>query len=1107
MNRFRLNIHTTCALIATVLLSTSCVKDIFTKDRNAKEIVLYAGMNSIVLDTKAEDSYSGGVIDSDSPFVIPVAIFRTNQSDNANYPAFTNSPRAIPATLRLPDETGVREVIFDYAQFGDGTSEIAFAGVGPWNNNDVTHSATGTTVSFTIDGSTDIIYGTPVRGTTTETFPCMPFNHALCQFNVYAYYAYGERQKVVNGEPVFDDNGQPVMETYSTYETWGKLEESLIRNILSQCDITLPNSISESEEFNIEYKGTARDIEFVKRNAGDGIELGKTFEEATRIGTLLAAPPTGTSKFLNIKVRTELEQSAKEVSVAKNFQPGLAYNIYLRFADHGQINASATISQWTESVEVNQTQGVSMYYSLSRYGTANCYMINSGNYNYSFDGTVKGNGFVSELTPDASGGPTSVALNPDHVGILWTDFDNTVTVSDETVPYVYVEPQISNGLVLVKVGDSSKNTHVLEREGNVLIAAYDSNDNIIWTWHLWLCDPVYSRGLGNGYNIQDRNLGATSNNKNEGNSIGLFYQWGRFTPISFNSPKKEDGKPFPVSVQTETTTYANAIGNPGVIYGSNSAKWTSDANEGKSTIWGYKNEYTEMKKTIYDPCPAGYMMSDPSAWDAIVASTPTRNQNGIEMTILGNQVWLPSSGYYSGTSNNGSGFHTWTAEASSTASQYFYYPTTGSPSLSSGNGGLLKPVRCKAVAKEDVFVRELSAAQTANCYIVSKTGYFKFRANVRGNGNGTLNPLSTTPVDPWDITAGMNAYFNTEGAIVRMLWWQGDLSDATWQDATKFDAKGMTGIEIMDEGRLDEDGCVTFKVGELKKGNLILAIERAGNILWSWHIWICESDPEDVFNGSYVLMDRNLGATSVPVLSSVNGNEFSGGKRWATHGFYYQWGRKDPIPGSPIDSNVNNLESSTWWDNSTGTWIKKKAITAENANTIQYVTQHPTVFFKDRNSGQIRWSTSFNNNLLGAALWGYAVNGTATGKAYSKTLYDPCPPGYKMPPHYIAYNYEQEGDNYKPVGAPYGTSAKGFVLPNANGYDSAWWPFAGKRDGNGDIQEVSDYGFGRYHTFMPRGEGGNIRTIYIRREGSEWKFGQDTSPVSAQGMSVRCLKE
>ena len=87
-------------------------------------------------------------------------------------------------------------------------------------------------------------------------------------------------------------------------------------------------------------------------------------------------------------------------------------------------------------------------------------------------------------------------------------------------------------------------------------------------------------------------------------------------------------------------------------------------------------------------------------------------------------------------------------------------------------------------------------------------------------------------------------------------------------------------------------------ISSSKSGNAVIAAysgeHQTGNILWSWHIWVTDYNPDtgktctiiNTAGASYTFMDRDLGATtSTPGLST-------------TLGLLYQWGRKDPFPRS-----------------------------------------------------------------------------------------------------------------------------------------------------------------------------------------------------------------
>ena len=152
----------------------------------------------------------------------------------------------------------------------------------------------------------------------------------------------------------------------------------------------------------------------------------------------------------------------------------------------------------------------------------------------------------------------------------------------------------------------------------------------------------------------------------------------------------------------------------------------------------------------------------------------------------------------------------------------------------------------------------------------------------------------------------------------------------------------------------------------LKPGNALIAAKDASdNILWSWHIWIPETTINDVdagFAAATAIMDRNLGAIVATATGSV--------AELASNGLYYQWGRKDPLFSTNIKSYPSSALSTVTGTVSTDGSIK-----------------NPTVFYYNEGAD---WNSTTSNNL-----W---------DSFGSKTIYDPCPAGYRVPGFSTSYD-------------------------------------------------------------------------------------------------------
>lgn len=161
--------------------------------------------------------------------------------------------------------------------------------------------------------------------------------------------------------------------------------------------------------------------------------------------------------------------------------------------------------------------------------------------------------------------------------------------------------------------------------------------------------------------------------------------------------------------------------------------------------------------------------------------------------------------------------------------------------------------RTTATALTYVDIIDLSSTGTANCYIVSESGKYKFNASVRGNSSESIGEAVSAEV-LWesfgtDVTPSV-------GDIVRSVTYK--------------------------------EGYIEFETPtELAEGNAVVAAKDAsGTILWSWHIWVTDQPQEHIYPDDVgTIMDRNLGATSVT----------PGDVR--ALGLLYQWGRKDPFIG------------------------------------------------------------------------------------------------------------------------------------------------------------------------------------------------------------------
>lgn len=300
--------------------------------------------------------------------------------------------------------------------------------------------------------------------------------------------------------------------------------------------------------------------------------------------------------------------------------------------------------------------------------TANCYIVADGFGEETVRDlvvTVKGNG-KDGLHADGKNGdytfqydPTA-NLNTDHVGIIWETVEGLVTLNTTTansfgcIQYTVNKSKVGNG-------------------GNALIGAFDIDDNVIWSWHIWIV-PDYKDYEGNfenlqlqkwitGYDFMDRNLGAISNKPGYG-SLGLLYQWGRKDPLRgvgnineseaavvfmHTNPKKN--VPF-AWTQASSSDIATSILNPTQIL-PKGLLMTVDG----YYLWGTNQGLVPSSvgitnvgnKTIYDPCPAGYRVPPVDAYvfgKVSMSGSTVSGDNSYRVNWNNNNIFWPNDNSY-----------------------------------------------------------------------------------------------------------------------------------------------------------------------------------------------------------------------------------------------------------------------------------------------------------------------------------------------------------------------------------------------------------------------------------------------------------------------------
>ena len=170
------------------------------------------------------------------------------------------------------------------------------------------------------------------------------------------------------------------------------------------------------------------------------------------------------------------------------------------------------------------------------------------------------------------------------------------------------------------------------------------------------------------------------------------------------------------------------------------------------------------------------------------------------------------------------------------------------------------------------------------------------------------------------------------------------------------------------------------------KGNALVAVKDSeGIILWSWHVWVTDQPETNHYindKGSFYVLDRNLGATRA---DAGKGDEWK-----ESVGTFYQWGRKDPFVLDLFDRSTSIR----------GVWESITNPTCYASLTSWHFASH--------------WESSHKNDL-----W----------KPEEKTIYDPCPVGYRV------------ADNYAYCGMSIAEETDNGYYMSVGGVTDAWFPF------------------------------------------------------------------
>ena len=343
----------------------------------------------------------------------------------------------------------------------------------------------------------------------------------------------------------------------------------------------------------------------------------------------------------------------------------------------------------------------------------------------------------------------------------------------------------------------------------------------------------------------------------------------------------------------------------------------------------------------------------------------------------------------------------------------------------------------KDLSYYDVQGRLQNTRETANSYVISKTGYYKFPL-VYGNAitGDTINS---------------SAYTNEGGTYqADFVNYEGNKITSPYIEKDTGVSAVSASIEISDtDDIIDEIGITSypnedcrflrFRVKQVQStgANAVISIRNgANNIMGSWHIWLWKEslEPVEIRNhegNSYNILPVNLGSKYDSTGHLIN--------------WYYQWGRKDPmlLPES-YNSNTDHAYYGT-------TSFSIEPCAASVAESIK----NPCTFYKYDYNYKSNWvQLNYYYNFWDATCKSVGD----TEKVIVKTIYDPCPRDFTVPNARVFTGFTSTGGNTNTAEQfnVIGSFANGWYFKkNENDSSGAFFPASGYRNNSsGGLSDV-----------------------------------------------------
>lgn len=259
-------------------------------------------------------------------------------------------------------------------------------------------------------------------------------------------------------------------------------------------------------------------------------------------------------------------------------------------------------------------------------------------------------------------------------------------------------------------------------------------------------------------------------------------------------------------------------------------------------------------------------------------------------------------------------------------------------------------------------------------------------------------------------------------------------------------------------------------------GQVAIYGDDQSTILWSFIVWMTPTPAEHAYgNTGYVVQDRNLGTYTVE-------------DNWKTNGVYFQWGRPTPFGWGAVGYESMPTEATNVRFSVENPRKLLYTATVENTKSDWYLGAW-TGARSDRKDdfwGNPNESNGYNNPSDG-----------------HKSIYDPCPKGYRVVSPGVLAEVEKSGTYVK-------QPSMGVIKYSYDGTNYAYWPLAGGRWGSNPSDRTANNSntAALYWSNSSASNYGNDKdqgssVMYYNATNQTWTY----SAGRSHALSVRCMKD